>query len=123
MDSRGYLEIPDGYDDVIRWPRTLGRDVTAIAAVFDPIVRVQPLRFGGRGLARRWRVCVDDVAVYAADAPDSEYFENRTLWRTLPALCVYLHSQAAPLPSAHDWRALLAQFTATSDVARKMNHG
>ena len=113
MDCRGHIEIPDGYDDVIRWPRTLGSDVVAITALFDPIVRNQPLRFGGKGLARRWRVCVDDVAVYAADAPDDEYLENRTLWRTLPALCVYLHAQGARLPSPGDWRALL----------RGMNHG
>lgn len=123
MDCRGFVEMPDGDDEVIRWPRTLGADVVAITGLLDPSVRAQPLRFGGRGLARRWRACVDDVALYGARAPADEYIENRTFWRALPALCVYLHAQAAALPSAPDWCALLARLGATPIVARRTHHG
>ena len=55
MESRGFIEIDAGTDDAARWPRTTGHDVIAIAAIFDPYVRALPLRYGGHGLARRWR--------------------------------------------------------------------
>jgi len=103
-DTHGVVQIPNGDDDPIRWPRTCARDVVAIAAVLDSHLRSQPLRFGGRGLGRRWRACVDALPPVALA---TEHADNRTFWRTLPAMCVYLHAQAAPLPPAHAWRALL----------------
>jgi hypothetical protein len=105
IDSHGAVQVPNGDDDPIRWPRTCARDAVAIAAVLDSLVRNQPLRFGGRGLGRRWRACVDALPWVALA---TEHADNRTLWRTLPAVCVYLHAQAAPLPPPHVWRALLA---------------
>jgi hypothetical protein len=111
MDGRDVIEIPDGDEDVIRWPRTDAADVAAIVAVLDPIICIQPLRFGGRGLGRRWRSSIDALAHHARDA---EFTDNRTFWRALPAICVYLHSQSVPLPPAHVWNALLARFCATT---------
>ena len=114
MDGRDVMEIPDGDEDVIRWPRTDAADVRAIVELFDPILRNQPLRFGGRGLARRWRSSIDALAHHA---PIAEYRDNRTFWRALPAICVYLHSQSVPLPPPEVWTALLARFRATAAVA------
>jgi hypothetical protein len=111
LDGRDVIEIPDGDEDVIRWPRTDAADVAATVAVLDPIIRAQPLRFGGHGLGRRWRSSVDALAHHAADA---EYVDNRTFWRALPAICVYLHSRSVPLPPAEVWNALLARFRATA---------
>jgi hypothetical protein len=109
LDGRDVIEIPDGDEDVIRWPRTDAADVSAIVAVLDPIVRNQPLRFGGHGLGRRWRSSIDALAHHASHA---EYADNRTFWRALPAICVYLHALAVPLPPAEVWNALLARFRA-----------
>jgi hypothetical protein len=114
MDSRGIVEIPNGDDEPIRWPRTTGDDVIAIAAAIDPYVRQQPLRFGGHGVARHWRDCADDLERLAATAPHAEYAANRAFWHALPAMCVYLHSQRAPLPPPPHWDALLAQLTRCS---------
>jgi hypothetical protein len=111
MDGRGVMQIPDGDEDFVRWPRTDAADVHAIVLVFDPIVRNQPLRFGGHGLGRRWRSSIDALAHHAADA---EYLDNRTFWRALPAVCLYLHSQSVPLPPPDVWDALLARFRATA---------
>ena len=113
-DSRDVIEIPDGDEDVIRWPRTDADDVNAIVAVFDPILRTQPLRFGGHGLGQRWRGSIDALAHHAGTA---EYRDNRTFWRALPAVCLYLHSQSVPLPSPEVWNALLARFRATPAAA------
>jgi hypothetical protein len=109
MEARGYVEVGD--DPSARWPRTIGADVIAIAAVFDPIVRTTPLRFGGSGLARRWRACIDDLEQLALIAPDGEYVENRAFWYVLSAMCVYLHAQAARTPDAYVLDALLSQIS------------
>lgn len=104
MDSRGFVELKNGDDEPIRWPRTTHADVTAIAAALDPYIRRQPLRFGGHGLARHWRAGID-----ALDVPlRGEYPDNRTFWHALPAMCVYLHSRSSPMPSPATWHALLA---------------
>jgi hypothetical protein len=105
MDNRGFVEIQNGDDDPLRWPRTTGFDVLAIVAVLGPYVRRQPLRFGGHGLAQQWRACVDDLA----RASYGEYAENRTFWHALPAMCVYLHSRSSPMPPPPIWNALLVQ--------------
>jgi hypothetical protein len=110
MDGRGVWQIPDGDEDFVRWPRTDAADVRAIVLLFDPIVRVQRLRFGGHGLGRRWRGSIDALAHHA---PDAEYGDNRTFWRALPAVCLFLHSQSVPLPAPDVWDALIARFRAT----------
>jgi hypothetical protein len=107
LDARGSIEIPDGDDGVFRWPRTHAGDVAAIATVLDPLLRELPLRFGGHGLARRWRASVDGLARHPCGA---EYTSNRTFWRTLPAMCLYLHSRSVPLSPPDVWSALLARF-------------
>jgi len=109
LDSRDVIEIPDGDEDVIRWPRTSARDVRAIVELLEPYIRNQPLRFGGRGLGRRWRSSIDALECHELDA---EYRDNRTFWRALPAICLYLHSQSVPLPPPEVWTALLARFRA-----------
>lgn len=108
MDSRGFIELDGPEDEPIRWPRTVGSDVIAIAAVVDPYVRKQPLRFGGQGLARRWRTVMDDLEQYALAAPQSTYAGNREFWHALPPIFIYLHSVNAPLPEPRVWSALLA---------------
>lgn len=122
MDNRGFDELRISDDEVIRWPRTTGSDVIAIAALFDKSVREMPLRFGGHGLANRWRACVDDLERYALPVPFAEYVENRSFWRTLPSVCVYLHSEHSPLPPTGVWDALLAQLSEPVDVGPR-NHG
>jgi hypothetical protein len=114
VDARGVCEIPDGDEDVIRWPRTVAADVHAIVAMLDPILRIQPLRYGGHGLAQRWRGSIDALAHHA---PETEYADNRTFWRALPAICLYLHSRSVPLPPPSVWDALFARFCATAAVA------
>ena len=106
-DSRGTVELQLDTDEVVRWPRTLGVDVIAIAAAIDPIVRSQPLRYGGHGLARRWRGAMDDIERNALPAPHATFSENRSFWATLASICVYLHAQGAPLPSSDVFAGLL----------------
>ncbi len=108
-ESRGFVEVNSGEEDAARWPRTIGADVISIAAMVDPFVREQPLRFGGHGLARRWRACIDDLERHALVVPHAVYAENRSFWNTLPAICVYLHSQGAALPPPVFRDALIAQ--------------
>lgn len=109
LDGRGAIEIPNGDDEPIRWPRTTGADVIAIASVLDQSLREHPLRFGGNGIGQRWRVCADDLERLALLAPNNEYAENREFWNTVPAVCVYLHCEGAPLPPQEIWDALCAQ--------------
>lgn len=106
IDSHGAVQLTSGDDSVVRWPRTCGADVAAIAAIFDTHVRLEPLRFGGHGLGRQWRACIDALA---SATPSGEHADNRTFWRTLPPLCVYLHARGAPVPPADVWQALLAR--------------
>src|SRR5688572_33188638 len=121
MESRGFVEVDAGDDNVVRWPRTSGHDVIAIAAVLDPYVRETPLRFGGHGIARRWRAVVDDLERFALIDPRDEYAENRAFWNTLPAICVYLHSEGAALPPHEVWdglRAVLSDALALRNVGK-----
>lgn len=106
-DSRGTIELTLEDDEVVRWPRTIGVDVIAIAAAIDPVVRSQPLRFGGHGLARRWRAAMDDIEHEALRAPYTTYPQNRSFWATLAAMCVYLHSQGARLPAPDVFAGLI----------------
>ena len=122
-DSRGSDELRINEDDVLRWPRTTGSDVIAIAAIFDPSLREAPLRFGGHGVAARWRACVDDLSRFAMASPFEEYAQNRTFWQTLPSVCVYLHAERTPLPPPHIWDALLAQLAEPIDFGVRDHDG
>src|SRR5690606_37957195 len=50
----------------------------------------------------------DYLERHALLAPNSEYVENQSVWQTLQPVCVYLHSQSAPLPPPEVWDALLS---------------
>src|SRR5690606_6045302 len=63
---------------------------------------------------------VDDLERHALVDPRAEYVENRAFWRTLPAVCVYLHSEGAPLPPLDVWDALRAVL---SDATALRNGG
>jgi hypothetical protein len=119
-DSRGVIELQLDDDEVTRWPRTLGVEVISIAAAIDPIVRKQPLRFGGHGLARRWRAAMDDIERNALVSPYATFSENRSFWATLAAMCVYLHSQGAPLPSPEVFAGLMVHL---NDPVERRNVG
>lgn len=109
MASRGAIELNPGTEDAVRWPRTIGADVIAIAAVIDPHVRALPLRYGGHGIVRRWRSSMDDLEALALNDLSASYAENRSFWRALASICVQLHAEGAPLPPAQTWDALLSQ--------------
>ena len=85
----------------------------AIAAVIDPYVREQPLEFGAHATARRWRALIDGIERTALLDPHAEYADNAVFWRTLPAICVHLHSVGAPLPPPDVWAALAELFADT----------
>ncbi len=120
MLARGAIELNPGTDDAVRWPRTIGADVIAIAAVVDPQVRALPLRYGGHGIARRWRASMDDLETIALHEPCATYAENRSFWRALASICVQLHAEGAPLPDATIWDALLSQL---AEVIEPRNAG
>jgi len=107
MESRGFIELETG--EAIRWPRTSGHDVVAIAVVLDPYVRAQAHRFGGAAIGRRWRAVLDDLERFALPDPRAEFAENRAFWTaTLPAICAYLSVEGAPLPPPWVWDAVRA---------------
>ena len=97
VESRGFQQIVTDEDDVVRWPRTLGIDVVAIASVLDQTVRDQVARTADHGIARRWQITMDELERHALVDPLTEYTHNRQFWQTLPTICVYLHSHSAPL--------------------------
>ena len=109
IDSRGFQQVVNADDDVVRWPRTLGIDVIVIASVLDPTVREQSMRHADHGIARRWHAMMEDLERDALIDPLTEYAENQEFWHTLPAICVYLHSHNAPLLRPEVWDALLEQ--------------
>lgn len=112
LAARGAIVLNSGADDA-RWPRTIGADVIAIGAVLDPHVRALSSRFGGAGIARRWRAAMDDIETIALHEPYTTYVENRSFWRTLSSVCVHLHSEGAALPAPAIWDALLSQLSET----------
>ncbi|MCX5742971.1 MAG: hypothetical protein NT062_10795 [Proteobacteria bacterium] len=115
-ESRGSIEITTDDDEIVRWPRTTGSDAVAIAAVIDPILRAEPIRFGGGGLRLRWRMVVDALEDFALRSPDEPFAENQAFWRTLPAVFIYLHTINVPLPDPRIWDALAAQFRSPIDL-------
>ncbi len=107
-ESRG-VELDGGPDPAARWPRTIGADVVAIAALIHPVLQRVPYGFGGQALARRWLTTTLDMERVALGAPRAIYPENRSFWSTLSAACVYLDAEGAPLPRPPFWSALLGQ--------------
>jgi len=97
MESRGFQQIITDEDEVVRWPRTLGIDVVAIASVLDQTVRAQAARNDDHGIARRWQTTMEELERHALVDPLTEYTQNQEFWQTLPTICVYLHSHSAPL--------------------------
>jgi hypothetical protein len=118
-DLRGVEELHAGTSERRTWPRTTGSDVVAIAAAVDPSVRTHPLRYGGHGIGRRWRVCLDDVERYVLPALRDEYIKNPSFWSAIAAASVFLHAAGAPVPDAATWNALLDQLGA----APKLRNG
>ena len=107
-ESRGF-ELDGGTEPARRWPRTIGADVVAIAAVFDGALRRVPHGFGGQALARRWTSAMLDVEQFALRAPLAVYRANRSFWSLLSAACVYLDAQALSPGGPAVWSALLGQ--------------
>jgi hypothetical protein len=103
-EVRGFIEVNPGTPDWERWPRTIGADVIAIAAVVDPCMK-QLHR--ADGIQRRWHACLAGIERYALVAPAQIYRENRELWRCLAAAFVHLASIDAPLPDPFAWSVLL----------------
>ena len=64
-ETRGGIELDDG----AHWPRTLGSDVVAIAALLDPEVRANATP----GILRRWRFALDDLESEALPAQRETY--------------------------------------------------
>jgi hypothetical protein len=114
-ELRGLAEIDAGTSQRSAWPRTTGSDVITIAALVDPALRAYPLRWGGHGIGRRWRACVDDLERFARCAPYDEYPPNPSFWSALAAACVYLHASQAPLPEQPIWSALLERLGSQPD--------
>jgi len=103
MESRGFIELNAGEDDAVRWPRTIGADVIAIAALVGPFVRERRQQ----PLARRWVAAIADIDQFAATAPEAEYVANQSFWALLPSICVYLHAEHAELPAPEALTAVL----------------
>lgn len=110
-DSRG-VELGGGPDPAAaRWPRTIGADVVAIAALVEPVLQRVPYGFGGQALARRWIATTLEIERNALRAPRAVYAANRSFWNTLSAACVYLDSVGAPVPQPAIWSALIGQLS------------
>lgn len=115
-EVRGVVVLDFDTANAIRWPRTIGADVIAIAALVDPYVR----RIRNEALRHRWRAALLAVERHAISAPGKVYAENRRFWDTLVRAFVFLSSTDAPLPDAAQWSALLDQL---GDVLSLRNAG
>ncbi len=115
-DVRGFVELDPETARSIRWPRTIGADVIAIAALVDPFIR----QIQNEALRQRWRTVRLDIARHAIPAPGTIYAENRVFWNTLVRAFVFLASIDAPLPDTAQWNALLDQL---GDVLSLRNAG
>jgi len=113
--DRGAIELPDG----MRWPRTTGEQVAAIAAAFTPAIRAN----AAPRVVTRWRAMLADIQRYAfADLHDT-YIGNRTFWATLEAVVVYLDNLAIRPPTMRAWLALFAVIDTGDDTAGPRNVG
>jgi hypothetical protein len=98
-ETRGAVELDTG----LRWPRTTGADVIAIAAMFDDAVRLH----GSPGIQMRWRATLADLEREALRAPRETYVENRTFWSSLEVVAIYLDDITVSPPSPVVWDTLL----------------
>ncbi len=102
-ETRGGIELDDGS----HWPRTLGSDVIAIAALLDPEVRANATP----GILRRWRFALEDLAREGVPAPRETYAKNRAFWSTFETVAVFLDDVAVTPPDADLWDALLDELS------------
>ena len=104
-ETRGAVELDFG----VRWPRTTGADVIAIASLVDPAV----IRHGTPGIIRRWRATRGDLERDALGAANLTYPENREFWATVEAAAVFLDDVAVPAPAPKIWNALIDELGST----------
>lgn len=110
--QRGKTTVQLNEQVKLSWPRTTGRDVAAIAAVFDNPVRIQ----APRSLLERWSAEVDLLTSEPAETRADTYVGNRSFWMSLVAMAVELDQLHAPLPEAVTWDAAIHEL-ATKTVA------
>jgi hypothetical protein len=105
------------------WPRTTGADVTAMAALVDPILNAMPLRPGSYGVTRLWQTAVIEIEAIAFPSPAAEYVHNRSLWSTLLAVAAHLRTIDAPVPEEEAWEALLEALWSPASVEHRNASG
>lgn len=108
-ESRGIVEINPLVSDQSRWPRTTCADVIAIAAVIDPHVRALPDQFGCASLTARWCERLQDLERLALYEAAATFPANRSFWRTLHVICIFMHSLDLEPPDSSTIDALLRQ--------------
>nr|HEX4316251.1 hypothetical protein [Kofleriaceae bacterium] len=104
-DTRGAVELDFG----VRWPRTTGADVVAVAALVDPAIT----KHGTPGIIRRWRATRGDLERDALGAANLTYPENRTFWASVEAAVVFLDDVSVSPPAPKIWKALLDELGST----------
>lgn len=104
---RGVVQLHTGTPDQVRWPRTTGADVVAIAAVIDQHIRRMSAQYGRHNVDLRWRACLQDISELALRAPGALYPRNREFWDCLVVAVVNLASLDAELPDPSTLEALL----------------
>lgn len=115
-ESRGIVEINPLVSDQSRWPRTTCADVIAIAAVIDPHVRSLPDRFGCASLTARWCEQLHELERHALYDADATFPANRSFWRTLPVICIFMNSLERNPPDPSTFDALLRQLEAPLEL-------
>jgi hypothetical protein len=99
FETRGMIELDSG----VRWPRTTGGDVLAIASIFDPAVRANATP----GVMRRWRALLDELERDALASSRATYPNNRSFWASLEMVAVFLDDVAISAPSTGVWDTLV----------------
>jgi hypothetical protein len=100
FETRGFIELDTG----VRWPRTTGEDVIAIAALFDQAIKTH----GTIGISARWAVALSEMESEAIHAPHRTYSGNRSFWSALEQVAVFLDDIAVPPPHDGVWSTLIA---------------
>lgn len=102
---RGSLTLNAGTAEVVSWPRTTGRDLLAIALLFEGAVS----QYAPDSLADRWFREIDLLAIDSERAMREAHPSNRSFWATLAIVAMQLDQQHAPLPAAHAWNLVLRE--------------
>lgn len=110
FDALGTIELDTGE----RWPRTTGSHVMAIATAFTPAIRAS----ASPQVLRAWRTTLTDISRDGLPEPDTTYIHNRTFWRTLESVSLYLDDHAVPCPRQRGWERLLG-FLGESPAVRR----